>query len=165
MFEFDFELLPSNGGWNLVKFGDIKLGSIGGFKAVLFEPASVFVPNRVVDQDVFEPALVFVVNSGWKLGFNLLESASVFVPTRGVDPEVFEPANSCWGFGFSLLESASVLLASCGCGLLKLAVTASASFESVPAFVPARGFDIVMVAANFSCGMLKPAIITSGSRC
>ncbi len=64
LFEFNFELLANCGGWNLVKFGVIELGLFGGFKAALFEPASVFVPNRVVDQDVFEPALVFVGNSG-----------------------------------------------------------------------------------------------------
>ena len=115
LFEFDLGLLAICGGWNLVKFGVIELDSFCGFKAALFEPASVF-----------------VVNSGWS-------NLSVFVPTRGVNPDVLELAlvfvgNSGWGLGFSLFEPASVLLASCGCGLLKLAVTASASFESDPVF-------------------------------
>lgn len=47
---------------------------------------------------------------------------------------------------------------------MKPAVIEPTSFESVPAFVPARGFDIVMVAASLGGGMLKSAIITSGSR-
>ncbi len=46
---------------------------------------------------------------------------------------------------------------------MKPAVIAPASFKCVLAFVPDRGFDIVMVAASFGGGMLKSAIITPRS--